>query len=229
MLNLELLIVITDRDNSESFVNIFQEHGIPLALAVLGRGTATQEVLDMFSLVKTKKAVLFSVARCDKIKTVIRAINKSFAIKDPGTSVILGVPLASIGGEATAQYLAEKLAVERKEYSMTPEYEMIVVVTNEGHSDFVMDVARGGGASGGTILHARGVGMEKIHKFFGISIAEEKEMILIACRKKNRNRIIEAIIKDAGRGTKADSIAFSVPVSSVAGVWTLQDDMEEEE
>ena len=233
MINLELLIVITDRSNSESFVNIYHENGIPLALSLLGRGTATQEILDMFSLTETKKVVLFSVARCDKIKATIRDINRNFSIRNPGTSVVLGIPIASIGGEGTAQYLAEKHAIERKEYCMGPEqelYEMIIVITNEGHSDFVMEVARGGGASGGTILHAKGVGMEKIQKFFGISLAEEKEMILIACRKKNRNRIIEAVIKETGRGTKADSIAFSVPVSSVAGVWTLQDEeMEEEE
>ncbi len=87
-----------------------------------------------------------------------------------------------------------------------------------------MDAARiKGGATGGTILHARGIGMEEAKKFFGISISDEKEVLLIACRSQCRNKIMQAIIEESGQNTKARSIVFSVPISSAAGLWILQE------
>ncbi|MDR3051206.1 MAG: P-II family nitrogen regulator [Oscillospiraceae bacterium] len=229
MLNLEMLIVITERNNSEEFVRLFQAQGLPLMLAALGRGTATQEILDMFSLEMTEKAALFAVANSDHLRDAIKAVDKVIMLKAPGAGIMFTVPLRSVGGEATAHYLAEHKTIEKKEYPMSTnqDFELVIVVTNEGYSNLVMDAARNqGGATGGTILHARGVGMEQAQKFFGISISAEKEMIFIICRAICRNRIMEAIIEGAGQGTKAKSIVFSVPVSSAAGLWILREQAE---
>ncbi|MDR1801173.1 MAG: P-II family nitrogen regulator [Lachnospiraceae bacterium] len=229
MLNVEMLIVITDRSAAEDFVQLFQEHALPLTLAAHGKGTATREMLDMFSLEESRKSVLISVAGHDKIRHVMRDITRKLGIASPGTSVVFAIPLSSIGGSATSHHLADDKAIERKEYSMSTDaaFELIVVITNEGYSGMVMDAAREkGGATGGTILHARGIGSEKAQKFFGISISDEKEMLLIACRSRCRNKIMQAIIEEAGNASKARSIVFSVPISCVAGLWTLEDDDE---
>jgi hypothetical protein len=231
MLNMELLVVITDRAYSEAFVWQYQEHGLPLTLAALGRGTAPKETLDMFSLETAEKAVLFSVASSARIRAAEQDLHKHLLIQNPGTGIVFTVPLCSIGGGSTAQFLAENQAIERKEYPMAEEeaFELILVIANEGYSKIVMDAAREkGGATGGTILHARGIGMEQAQKFFGISISDERELIFILCRARCRNRIMQAVIADAGQSSKARSIVFSVPVSSAAGLWILKERAAEE-
>ena len=54
-------------------------------------------------------------------------------------------------------------------------HELIMAIMNEGYSDTVMDAARSAGAGGGTVLHAKGTGRARAEKFFGVSLADEKD------------------------------------------------------
>mgnify|MGYP002800887118 FL=1 len=81
-----------------------------------------------------------------------------------------------------------------------------------------MDAAREAGAGGGTVVHARGTGMEKAEKFLGVTLAEEKEMTFIVTRSEKKNEIMKAIMEKAGMESKAKSILFSLPVTETAGL-----------
>ena len=50
-------------------------------------------------------------------------------------------------------------------------HDLIVVIANQGSTDLVMDAAREAGATGGTVIHAKGTGTDLVRKFFGVSIA----------------------------------------------------------
>ena len=81
----------------------------------------------------------------------------------------------------------------------------------------VMDAARSAGAGGGTTVRARGTGAKAAEKFFGISLAEEKEMVFIVSDVNKKKDIMRAIMQDAGINTKAHALVFSLPVSETAG------------
>ena len=102
-------------------------------------------------------------------------------------------------------------------------HHLIVAITTEGYSDLVMDAARSAGAAGGTILRARGTGREKDQKFFGMSLASEKEAILIACKGDDRDASMQAIIDSTGRSSEAHTICFSLPIDQIAGMKLLED------
>ena len=107
---------------------------------------------------------------------------------------------------------------------MNFDYELIVVILNEGHSDMVMDAARSAGAGGGTVLHAKGTGAIGAERFFGVSLANEKDVIYIVAGSREKAAIMNAINRDAGPSTKAGAISFSLPVSDVAGLRKLDDE-----
>lgn len=107
---------------------------------------------------------------------------------------------------------------------MNFDYELIVVILNEGYSDMVMDAARSAGAGGGTILHAKGTGAIGTEKFFGVSLANEKDVIYIVAGGREKAAIMNAINQDAGPATKAGAISFSLPVSDVAGLRRLDEE-----
>ena len=73
--------------------------------------------------------------------------------------------------------------------SIKTDYELIFVVANEGYSDKIMDAARSAGAGGGTVIKAKGTGAEYTEKFFGFSIASEKEIHLLVAPAQGRNAI----------------------------------------
>lgn len=97
-------------------------------------------------------------------------------------------------------------------------YELIVVIANHGYSEEVMEAARAQGAGGGTVIHAKGTGLEKAEKFLGVSIADEKEMIFIVAKAEMKNSIMRSIMENAGLGSKAKSVVFSLPVTDTAGL-----------
>src|SRR5699024_10604447 len=107
---------------------------------------------------------------------------------------------------------------------LTFEHELIMAVANEGHTDTVMDAARSAGAAGGTVLHAKGTGGKLSEKFLGVSLADEKEVVLIVSKAGEKTAIMNAIAQQAGVDTTAGAIAFSLPISSVAGLRVLDDD-----
>ena len=111
---------------------------------------------------------------------------------------------------------------------MNTERELIVVITNRNTTELVMDAARAGGARGGTVLHAKGTA-SKGSTFFGVSLADEKEVIFIVANDADRNNIMRSIMQNAGADTPAGALAFSLPISQVAGFASAEPIPEDEE
>ena len=99
---------------------------------------------------------------------------------------------------------------------MQTNQELIVAIYEKGYTDMVMDAAREAGAAGGTTIRAKGTGAGA-QKFFGLSLAEEKEIVLIVSGASNKKDIMKAIMQKAGMDTKAHALVFSLPVTETAG------------
>ena len=100
-------------------------------------------------------------------------------------------------------------------------YELIVAIAERGSMDMVMEAARSANAGGGTILHAKGTGTDFTSKFFGVSIAAEKEMLLIVANRKDKAGIMRAIMEKAGIRSQAHTALFSLPVEDVVGLTSV--------
>ena len=72
------------------------------------------------------------------------------------------------------------------------------------------------------MIHAKGTGLERAERFLGVSIADEKELILIVTKTEMKNAIMKSIMDRAGLETKARAVVFSLPVTDTAGL-RLQD------
>ena len=111
----------------------------------------------------------------------------------------------------------------------TDNHEVIFAIVNSGFAEDVMDIAREQGVRGGTILNARGVVKEEAAAFFGITLHQEKEILMMVVEKSIRDNVLNAIYKQMGMDKKAKGIAFSLPVSDVAGLApALQENAEAE-
>lgn len=111
----------------------------------------------------------------------------------------------------------------------TDNHEVIFAIVNAGFAEDVMDVAREQGVRGGTILNARGVVNEGAAAFFGITLHADKEILMMVVEKEIRDQVLNAIYREMGMAKKAKGIAFSLPVSDVAGLVQHQEEPEETE
>ena len=103
----------------------------------------------------------------------------------------------------------------------TNNHEVIFAIVNSGFAEVAMEVARDNGARGGTILNARGGAREETAAFFGITLHAEKEILMMVVEKSIRDNVLNALYKEMGMAKKAQGIAFSLPVSDVAGLAPL--------
>ena len=108
------------------------------------------------------------------------------------------------------------------------DYELLVAIANQGYIGTVTDAARSAKAGGGTVIHAKGTGMELAKKYLGVSLVEEKEVILIVTKSREKNQIMKAIMEQAGLDSKERTIVFSLPVTSVAGIRMLEEDIQDD-
>ena len=231
MSRLYMMVTITDRNRKKKFEEFYKKNEHMVFFTTLGRGTANSEMLDYFGLEESEKVVILSVVTEETWKKLRREMIVKMQIDVPGTGIAFIVPLSSIGGEKTLHFLIQSEEFEREEESTLKdtEYELLVAIANQGCIDTVMDVARSVGAGGGTVIHAKGTGMETAEKFLGVSLAAEKEIILIVTRKKQKNAIMKAMMEQTGIASKEKTIIFSLPVTSTVGLRIYIDEMDMDE
>ncbi len=214
------MVTIIDRNQSRKFLSFYRNYGISVVLSTLGHGTAASNVLNYFSLEATQKAVLCAVVTDTVWNAVKKGLETIMQIDIPGTGVAFVVPVSSVGGKRQLQFVTSGMPFTKGEESVLKDtkYELLVVIANQGYTETIMEAARRGKAAGGTMIHAKGTGMEGAEKFLGVSLAAEKELIFIVVRREQKNEVMSAIMEDAGIETRAGAIVFSVPVTSTAGL-----------
>ncbi|WP_101697142.1 P-II family nitrogen regulator [Clostridium minihomine] len=111
------------------------------------------------------------------------------------------------------------------------QYNLIITIVNRGYSEQVMKAAELGGATGGTIVLARGVGNHEVENFLGISIQPEKEIILILTPRETKQQIMKSICQKCGFCTEARGMSFALPVDDALGfpITALEEQLNQEQ
>ncbi|MDR1249733.1 MAG: hypothetical protein LBK63_10560, partial [Treponema sp.] len=176
---------------------------------------------------------------------IIQEVRQALGSRSAGAGIAFTVPLAGVtariftmfeesalqagagqtGAEQQAVRKAENAAPAAQEDQEVQAIEiqngMIVSILNQGNSDAFMTHARKAGARGGTVISARGISQELMKKFFGISVQDEKEIIIILADKDTVVPIMDAVKSDFGPSSKAAGVIFSLPVDQVMSLNAL--------
>lgn len=190
---------------------------LPMTVALHGRGTAVQSMLDLLGIESSEKRVVLSIATAEKTKKLIAEQRRYLHLGVPGHGMVIAVPIKSVGGGKVLAYLSGDDKGAKRAAPELGAYELIVAITNSGCTDAVMNAARGAGARGGTVLHGKGTGSKDAPRFYSISIADEKEVVLIVAASHEKSGIMSAILEKAGPDSPSGTIVFSLPTTEVAG------------
>ena len=91
------------------------------------------------------------------------------------------------------------------------ELKALYIIVNAGFAQEVVEIARSVGATGATIINARG-SVAKPKTILGITIDTEKEIVLSVVKKEVAIKIMSEIKEKAGVGTPAHGLCFFLPV-----------------
>ena len=222
--SLKMLFTIVDRGKGDGVVALLRQQDVRVHFVFLGTGTAHKGILSLLGLKDTAKDVVVSFVQSGVARRAMRSLSHALDIDLPGRGIAFTVPVGSIGGSKTKEYLmgAESpAAIEEGKNGMQQEnaaHDLIIAIVNKGYTELVMDAALSAGARGGTVVHARGADAKEAAQFLGITIQPEKEMVLILTEHEDKTPIMQAITKGAGLTTEGHGIVFSLPVTDVMGV-----------
>ena len=220
MSDVYIMTTIIDRKNSKKYLDLYKKDKLEVMYITLGEGTARGDILDYLGLEASEKMVIFNFVQQHDWMLTKKNLQRKLQIDAPGEGIAFLVPLSSIGGKRTLQFLLDRQELPESEESTLKDttYELIIAIADQGNLEMVMDAARGAGAYGGTVIHAKGTGMEYAEKYLGVTIAAEKAMIFIVTKKDQKNSIMKAIMEQAGMQSPAKTIVFSLPVTDTAGL-----------
>ena len=215
------MISICDPRALDTLTGLCAELELPVSVVLHAHGTAVRSMLDILGIESNEKRVVLTIATQEKTRRLIDEQKRRLFIGVPGHGIVVSVPIKSIGGGKTVAFLGGSQQPAKYTPELNYSYELIVAIANEGRTDLVMNAARSAGAAGGTVLNGKGTGSDKAEKFYSVSIAQEKEVILIVAKTEQKAGIMRAILEKAGPNTEAGTIVFSLPTSEVAGFGLL--------
>lgn len=222
MTGYKYLIIITDRDYVEEYLEFLRTEGVANVVEKFGEGTASKTTLDLFGLEKRGKVMLEAIVAGESEESIVRGLRTKLNIEAVGNGIALFIPVDCIGGASSKRHFIGETVSENKESdNMEPSKNVLIVtIVDKGNTELVMDAAKASGATGGSVIHAHGTGTE-MAKFFGVTISEEKDMIHIVASREKRDPIIKSIMEKAGANTPAHGIIYCLPVDTVAGISSL--------
>jgi hypothetical protein len=234
---LKMVFFIIDWNKSQAITKVCEEEKVRFHFITKARGTANSEVLDLLGIGAGDKALIICVEQEVLIPVLFKEVRKKLGFYTPGAGIAFTVPLSGINTpllkvfkesinknekiaiNRTIDRKGEAMAVENKSASPTEiNNDLIVAVINHGYSDDFMNVAREAGATGGTVIHSRGLAHKGPVKFFGVSVQDEKEIVMILTGREIKVPIMEAVSRSHGITSKAEGLIFSLPVDSVMGL-----------
>ena len=210
-----LLVVITEKHKCDAVMAEARKAGADGGTIMFGMGMAENKWLRLLGLDDVEKELLWSLLPAHLTQKVMTALHDAHSLAHTrGVMFTLDVSSALRLSGGSPLFSASSMEETMSNAPATPAYELISVIVNSGSADQVMDAAREAGATGGTVINARGTARPEDAPFFGITIVPEKELVLILCPSTDSERIKEHIMaefRDAERGV---GIAFRMPVSS---------------
>lgn len=212
-----MIVLVTKRGDGDKYTEMLRRHGVKLGILAYGSGTAPTKILDILGIGHNEYDVTLCPMSGECAGPLMAELREE--LKAGGSGIAFTIPTDNAIGNRSRK----KIGLELKEDNSMDKIEsasghsLIVVITNSGYSEEVMGVARGAGATGGTVIHARGTGLKSAKTFFGVTIQPEKDMILIVAPCEKVGDIMGAIDADESLRTDAHPVSFSLPVDGLAG------------
>lgn len=95
-------------------------------------------------------------------------------------------------------------------------------------TDKIVDAAKDAGATGATIIPARGTGIHEAKTFFGLSLEAQTDIIMFLLEENMVDKILRTIGEVGKFNKPGTGIAFVLPVDQVIGLESQMDRFKEE-
>ncbi len=208
-----LYVAIVAEGMGERVIRIGRENGLPGATILLGRGTCRKGILTWLCLDNPKREIVLMAGSDDPGRKAMEAVATKLKFEKHRHGIIFSTRIPTIIGASTI--------TENQQGGKTKmaKYQAIYVIIDRGKAEEVTEAARSAGATGATILNARGSGIHEAEKIFQIPIEPEKEVVLILTRPDLTEPITNAIRRQLEIDKPGKGIIFVQDVEAAYGLF----------
>jgi nitrogen regulatory protein PII len=107
-------------------------------------------------------------------------------------------------------------------------FKIILSAVKNDTTDKVVDAAKAAGATGATVIPARGTGIREAKTFFGLTLEAQTDIIMFLLEEHVVQTILDAISSAGEFNRPGTGIAFVLPVEHVVGLESQMQKFKEE-
>lgn len=207
-----LVVSIVDEDKGSRVMETAQKMEISGGTVMKAEGSVQGKILNMLGFTSNRKELCLNLIKSEKEPEFIDRINQELAVEKAHHGIVFSLPVEAAMGlrNHDTVYLKEKRERSGK-------MDAIFTIVDNGLAEDVIAEAKSVGAKGGTVMHARGSGIENNETLFNFVIEPEKEVILILSEKDQSAVIANHLnctfkLEEEGKG-----ILFVIDVKSAIG------------
>ena len=107
-------------------------------------------------------------------------------------------------------------------------FKLIIASVKADLTDRIVDAAKKAGATGATIIPARGTGVHEAKTFFGLTLEAQTDIIMLLVEEHIVAKIMGAIKKAGEFHKPGTGIAFVLPIETVVGLESQMEKFKED-
>ena len=97
-------------------------------------------------------------------------------------------------------------------------FKLIIAAVKPSVTDRIVAAAKAVGATGATIIPARGTGAHEAKTFFGLTLEAQTDVVLFLLPKERVDAVLSAIVEKGKLDQPGVGVAFVMPVDAAAGL-----------
>jgi len=212
MTDYSLLAILVPHGQARKLIHEGRELGLIGATTLLAQGTVKSKLLDFLGINQIQKELILTMGEHTKLTAIMEELNRRHKVtrKNFGISFIIPITYSNKHTDGSMQSEIKKEIRTVKS--------AIFTIVDRGRANDVVDATIEAGARGGTILHARGSGVNQAKLIFDIEIEPEKEIVLTIVDPDQVEPIVTAIRRHSDVEKDGHGILFVLPITESYGI-----------
>lgn len=217
----QMLLLIATQKLADKATELFKEMNVPVQHRLGAKGTASSEIMDTLGFGSIDKVLVCSMVPKAFGNEMLEQLHSKLRLDAVNSGIAFTIPLTGATNLLVRMMngIDEQNEERKDEDTVTnSNYTLVAAIVDRGFSGDVMEAAKAAGAGGGTVLHSRSINSKEATTFFGMSLQEEKEIVLILAKHESKTEIMRAISEKCGMHSDAKGLVMSLPIDSVMGI-----------
>ncbi len=205
-----LVCTIVNEDLGSEVLHIAHEMDISGGTVLKAKGSVQSALLNLLGLDDDRKEICLNLIQEEKESSFLEHVEAKLKLSKAHHGLAFSLPVyAAIG------LRKHKPFVKKREED--GQMDAIFSIVDRGIGDDVIKKAKEAGASGATIMHARGSGIHLKEKIFNFDIEPEKDVVLILSPSDESPEIIETLKTSFSFDKPGHGILFVLDAKTVIG------------